>query len=87
MIILPKFLFSLLVEFNGCKGMNNAPRFDAFFAAAGVQFKIAFFKLSAAVQVPLVDQGRTVWDSSYWTNANYDQLSKFTFMSRLAFTF
>jgi hypothetical protein len=87
LIILPKFLFSILVEFNGCYGLNNAANFDAVFLTGGFQFKIAFFKLSLAVQLPLVDRGHALWDSNYWSNASYDQLSRFTFMSRVAFTF
>ncbi len=86
-ILMPKFIVSLLFELNGCRGLINSDRYDTFLVATGVNIRVAFFKMFLGVQIPLLDQGRFVWDSGYWTAANYDQLSKFTVMSRIGFEF
>lgn len=86
-IVMPKFIVSLLFEMNGCRGLINSNRYDTFMVATGINIRVAFFKMFLGVQVPLLDQGRFVWDSGYWTAANYDQLSKFTVMSRIGFEF
>lgn len=86
-IIMPKFIVSVLFEMNGVRGFINSNRFDTFMVATGFNIRVAFFKMFLGVQIPLLDQGRYVWDSTYWTGANYDQLSKFTVMSRVGFEF
>ncbi|HPB50435.1 MAG TPA: hypothetical protein PLY68_05865 [Myxococcota bacterium] len=86
-IIMPKFVVSVLFEMNGLRGIMNSDRFDTFMVATGLNIRVAFFKMYLGVQIPLLDQGRYVWDSGYWTAANYDQLSKFTVMTRIGFEF
>ena len=55
--------------------------------ATGLNLNFKFFKMFLGVQVPMMDQGRFVWDSGYWKGANYDQLSSFNVMSRFGFMF
>jgi len=86
-IVMPKFVVSLLFEMNGCRGLINSTRYDTFMVATGINIRVAFFKMYLGVQIPLLDQGRFVWDSGYWTSANYILKNKFTVMSRIGFEF
>lgn len=53
LVILPKFMFSIVGEINGLVPIANAAGYDAIFAVGGIQFKLFWFKLGVAVQAPI----------------------------------
>jgi hypothetical protein len=53
LVILPKFMFSIVGEINGLVPIANAAGYDAIFAVGGIQFKLLWFKLGVAVQAPI----------------------------------
>lgn len=86
-ILLPRFIVSIIFELNGITGLKNSTWDEVLTVGAGINISFKIFKIFLGVNMPLLDQGKYVWQPGYWSGANYDQLSKFGVTSRIGFEF
>ena len=86
-ILLPRFIVSIIFELNGITGLKNSTWDEVLTVGAGINISFKIFKIFLGVNMPLLDQGKYVWEPGYWSGANYTQLSRFGVTSRIGFEF
>jgi len=83
-IVLPKFLLSIIAEINGLQPIHNADIYKAVFFAGGLQFKMGGLKTSVAAQLPIYRKYTALGTVS---GVNFGELSGYSVLARIALMF
>ena len=84
LIVAPRFFVQLIGEINGLVPLANARAFTTIYGLGGIQFKLWWIKLSAAVQAPITNRNQSIGSIG---GVDVGTLASFSVLGRFSLTF